>query len=276
MQVSSTWSPPSGTLGTLVAAAVDRVTALQPQRAAIERAAAAAPVPPSFVAVLEGVTLAIIAEIKRRSPSKGDIAPDLRAPDRAQDYVAGGAAALSILTEPDRFGGSLADLRAVARTVSVPVLRKDFLIDPLQLLEARACGASSALLIVRALAPRHLVAMVASARAAGLEPLVEVRDERELDRALAADARMIGVNNRDLETLHVDPTTAGRIIPRIPSDVIAVAESGVTGRRDAEAAAAFGANAVLVGSALSVAPDAVAAVRALTGVARADRGSRGP
>jgi indole-3-glycerol phosphate synthase len=272
VQVFSAWTPPSGTLGSLVAAAMDRVRALYPQRAMLERAAAAAAARPSFVAVLRGDDIAIIAEIKRRSPSKGPLNSDLRASDRAEGYVAGGAAALSILTEPDRFGGSLDDLRAVAGRVSVPLLRKDFLVDPLQFLEARACGASAALLIVRALAPRQLVSLVAAARAAGLEPLVEVRDERELDRALAADARVIGVNNRDLETLRIDPATAGRIIPRIPADVIAVAESGISGRIDVEAAAVIGADAVLVGSSLSVAADPEAAVRGLAGCARAGRG----
>lgn len=272
MQVSSTWSPPSGTLGTLVAAAILRVKALHPQRDAIERSAAAAATPPGFATALAGRTVAVIAEIKRRSPSKGPLAPELKAVERAGGYVAGGASALSVLTEPDRFGGSLDDLREVSASVPVPVLRKDFIVDPLQLYEARACGASGALLIVRALAPGQLVALIASAREAGLEPLVEVRDERELDQALGAGALVIGVNNRNLETLEVDAGTVARIIPRIPAGLIAVAESGVTGRRDAEAAAASGADAILVGSALSVASDGTAAVRSLSGVMRHARG----
>jgi indole-3-glycerol phosphate synthase len=156
------------------------------------------------------------------------------------------------------------------------VLRKDFLVDTLQLLEARAYGASAVLLIARALPPRQLVVLVASARALGLEPLVEVRDQRELDRALAADATVIGVNNRDLETLRVDPGTAAGLIPGIPAEVIAVAESGVSGRIEAETAAAFGADAVLAGSALSAASDPAAAVRALTGLVRAGRGPGAP
>jgi indole-3-glycerol phosphate synthase len=287
VQVSSAWSPPSGTLGSLVAAAVLRVEALHPHRAALERRADAAPPPPGFAAALAGHsfaspapadspprTLAIIAEIKRRSPSKGHLAPDLHAAERAAGYVAGGAAALSVLTEPERFGGSLDDLRDVAATVPVPVLRKDFIVDALQVYEARACGASAVLLIVRALAPHQLVALMASARSAGIEPLVEVRDERELDRALAAGARVIGVNNRNLETLEVDPGTAARVIPLIPVGVVAIAESGVTERRDAEAAAAIGADAILVGSALSLASDGAAAVRALAGVARSRRAGR--
>ena len=272
MQVSNTWTPPTGTLGTLVAAAMDRVRALHSHQGSLERAAAAAATPPSFAAAFRGDTLAIIAEIKRRSPSKGELNPNLDAAHRAGEYVAGGAAAVSVLTEPDRLGGSLADLRMVAEAVSIPVLRKDFLVDSLQLLEARAFGASAVLLIARALPPRQLVVLVAAARAVGLEPLVEVRDQRELDRALAADAHVIGVNNRDLETLRVDPTTAARIVPEIPADVIAVAESGISSRIEAETAAAFGADAILVGSALSVASDPAAAVRALTGLARAERG----
>ena len=271
MQVSSAWSPPAGTLGTLIAAAILRVEALHPHRDAIERRAAAATTPPGFALALAGPTVAVIAEIKRRSPSKGQLAPELKAPERAASYVAGGASALSVLTEPDRFGGSLDDLRQVSAAVPVPVLRKDFIVDPLQLYEARASGASAVLLIVRALAPSQLVALVASAREAGLEPLVEVRDERELDRALDAGALVIGVNNRNLETLEVDAGTVARIIPRIPAGLIAVAESGVTGRRDAEAAAATGADAILVGSALSVAPDGAAAVRGLSGVPRRAR-----
>jgi indole-3-glycerol phosphate synthase len=284
VQVSSAWSPPSGTLGSLVAAAVLRVEALHPRRAAIERSARLAPAPPEFAAALAARTgtvasgsttpertLAIIAEIKRRSPSKGPLAPDLHASERAAQYVAGGAAAISVLTEPERFGGSLDDLREVSGTVPVPVLRKDFIVDPLQLFEARALGASAALLIARALSPRQLIALVAAARGAGIEPLVEIRGERELDHALAAGARVIGVNNRNLETLEVDPGTAARVIPLIPSGIVAVAESGVTTRRDAEAAAAIGADAILVGSALSLASDGAAAVRALAGVARGHR-----
>ena len=284
MQVSNAWSPPSGTLGSLVAAAVLRVEALHPRRAAIERSASAAPTPPEFAAALAARTgtvasgsstpartLAIIAEIKRRSPSKGQLAPDLHASERAAGYVAGGAAAISVLTEPERFGGSLDDLREVSATVPVPVLRKDFIIAPIQLCEARALGASAALLIARALDPRQLIMLVAAARGAGIEPLVEIRDERELGHALAAGARVIGVNNRNLETLEVDPGTAARVIPLIPTGIIAIAESGVTTRRDAEAAAAIGADAILVGSALSLASDGAAAVRALAGVARGHR-----
>jgi indole-3-glycerol phosphate synthase len=276
VQVSSTWSPPSGTLGSLVAAATLRVQVLHPQRDAIERSAAAAATPPGFATALAGRTVAVIAEIKRRSPSKGQLAPELQAAERAGGYVMGGASALSVLTEPERFGGSLDDLREVSASVPVPVLRKDFIIDPVQLYEARACGASAALLIVRALAPSQLVALIAAARAAGLETLVEVRDERELDRALGAGALVIGVNNRNLETLEVDAGTVARIVPRIPAGLIAVAESGVTGRGDAEAAAATGADAILVGSALSVALDGAAAVRGLAGVMRRARGRQNP
>ncbi len=207
-----------------------------------------------------------MAEVKRRSPSKGAIAEDLDAVAQACAYLAGGAAAVSILTEPTHFGGSVDDLIAVHQRVPMPTLKKDFHIAPIQLLEARALGASAALLIVRALHPDLLVELMQLGRAIDLELLVEVRDEEELQRALDAGARMIGVNNRDLETLVIDAATADRLIPLIPSDVVAIAESGVRGREDVERYAAVGADAVLVGSSLSAAIDPVLATRALAGV----------
>ena len=152
MQASPVWTPPSGTLGELVAAAHHRARALRDRRTVLERDAAAAPAPPPFRSAFDRPDVAIIAELKRRSPSRGDINVRLQADQQAVAYVAGGAAALSVLTEPDRFGGSPEDLATAARTVHVPLLRKDFLVDPLQLAEARAIGASAVLLIVRALA----------------------------------------------------------------------------------------------------------------------------
>jgi len=210
--------------------------------------------------------VAVIAEVKRASPSKGPIAPGLDAPVQAVRYVRGGAAAISILTEPTRFGGSLDDLRAVAAAVPVPVIRKDFLVHPVQLLEARVAGAAAALLIVRALAPDLLPRLVEAGRGCGLALLVEVRTEGEVARALAAGADILGVNNRDLETLVIDPATAGRVIPAIPPTCVRVAESGMSTAVEVRAAADAGADAVLVGSAVSAAADPEAAVRALTGV----------
>ncbi|HKG94130.1 MAG TPA: indole-3-glycerol-phosphate synthase [Gemmatimonadaceae bacterium] len=236
------------------------------------RAADAGPVP-SFRAALAGrATVAVIAEVKRRSPSKGDIRPSIGCADQAAAYAAGGAAALSILTEPTAFGGSDADLSAAATATSLPLLKKDFHVEPVQVLHARALGASALLLIARALSPEQLEVMTAAAREARIEALVEVRDEEELARALAAGATIVGVNNRDLETLRMERDTAERIVPMIPPQVVAIAESGVEGATDVERAGRFGADAVLVGSSVSAAADPAAAVRALTGHPRSNRG----
>jgi indole-3-glycerol phosphate synthase len=170
-----------------------------------------------------------------------------------------------------RFGGSLDDLRAVAECVNVPVIRKDFLVAPVQLWEARAAGASAALLIVRALSPDELPAMMAAAADAGVSVLVEVRNADELARALAVDATVIGVNNRDLETLVIDANTAPQLIPFIPSRCIAVAESGMLSTDDMMPAARAGADAVLIGSAISASHDPAAAVAALASVPRTPR-----
>jgi indole-3-glycerol phosphate synthase len=178
------------------------------------------------------------------------------------------------LTEPDRFGGRLDDLHAVRERVTLPVLRKDFLVDPLQLVESRALGASAGLVIVRAIEPSRLSELIGAARELGLELLVEVHTETEAELALAAGSRVVGVNNRDLETLQVDPALARRLIPTLPKDVVAVAESGIARRADVEAVAAVGADAVLVGTALSAAADAAAAVRALSTVPRFSTGRR--
>jgi indole-3-glycerol phosphate synthase len=215
--------------------------------------------------------VAILAEVKRRSPSKGSIGETLDALAQARAYAEGGAAGVSILTEPEHFGGSVEDLRQVRRELSIPVLKKDFHVAEVQLLEARALGASAALLIVRALSPDRLLRLAAYGHGLGLELLVEVRDEDELARALDAGATMIGVNNRDLETLVIDPVTAERVVPRIPGTVVAVAESGVRDRADVERYAACGADAVLVGSVLSASSDPIAATRALSDVIRRPR-----
>jgi len=164
------------------------------------------------------------------------------------------------------------DLRQVRDALAIPILKKDFHVAPIQLLEARALGASAALLIARALSPERLEEMSAYGRSIGLELLVEVRDEDELRRALDAGATMIGVNNRNLETLEIDATTSERLIPSIPAQLVAVAESGVRTRAEVERYANAGADAVLVGSALSASPDPIAATRALCGVPRRSRG----
>jgi indole-3-glycerol phosphate synthase len=202
------------------------------------------------------------------SPSRGSINPELDSGTQASLYERGGALAVSVLTEPDQFGGSNEDIDRVRRSTRLPVLKKDFHVSEAQLREAAGTGASAALIIVRAIEPSRLSGLASVARDLGLELLFEVRDERELHQALAAGAQMIGVNNRDLETLRVDPETVTRLIPLIPTDRVAVAESGYATRDDVMKAALCGADAVLVGSSVSAAADPEAAVRALANVPR--------
>jgi indole-3-glycerol phosphate synthase len=196
----------------------------------------------------EGVQ--VIAEVKRSSPSKGALAAIADPAGLAADYAEGGAAVISVLTEQRRFGGSLADLRAVRAAVDVPLLRKDFMVTSYQLWEARAHGADVVLLIVAALEQEALVSLHERAVSLGMTVLVEVHDERELERAVDAGARVIGVNARDLRTLEVDRGTFARLAPRIPSGILRVAESGVRGPHDVLEYARSGADAVLVGESL--------------------------
>lgn len=222
-------------------------------------------------AIRTGLDVAIIAELKRRSPSRGVLDDSLRAADRARAYVAAGARAVSVLTEPEEFGGSVKDLAEVRAAILQPILRKDFHVDPVQIWEARAGGASAVLLIARALGPDGLQRLAETARVAGVEPLFEIRDETELEWALDAGAELIGVNRRDLESLELDDTVIERLVPQIPATALAVAESGIRDRPQIETAAALGADAVLVGSALSVSTDGGSAVASLTGVERRSR-----
>lgn len=272
MQASSVWTAPKGTLGGIVSEARERVDELRRRVAELERAAAAASRAPSFAASLRRTQVAVIAEVKRRSPSKGWINADISAPEQAAAYEQGGAAAISVLTEPKHFGGSIGDFVAVRDAVHIPVLKKDFHIDPIQLLEAKAIGASAALLITRALPPDELPRLIEYARAIDLEVLVEVRDAEELKRALDAGAAIVGINNRNLETLAIDPENSERLLSLIPIEVAAIAESGVGRPADVERYARAGADAVLVGSAISAAPDPAAMVRELASVERIGRG----
>jgi len=224
-----------------------------------------------FVTALRGEQVKVIAEVKRRSPSRGDINATLDPALRARDYQRGGAAAISVLTEPTHFAGSEQDLVDVRAAVDVPLLRKDFIIDEMQIIEARAWGASAVLLIARALPEQDLLALAQAARQWTVEPLIEVRTEDELEVALHAEARVIGINARDLETLEVDAGAVDRLAPRVPSDLIVVAESGMQTVADVERAAQAGADAVLIGSSLSSSADACSAVRALTEVTRRGR-----
>jgi indole-3-glycerol phosphate synthase len=273
VQAFAAWSPPGGTLGQIVAETGPRVDELKRRRAALEAAAAGRTRPRSFAAVLHRPDVAVIAEVKRRSPSRGEINSALSPTAQAAAYEAGGAAAISVLTEPRHFGGSPADLAAAGESTRLPLLKKDFHVDALQLVEARALGASAVLLIARALEPRLLAGLVAEASRLELEALVEVRTEAELERALSTDAPVIGVNVRDLETLAIDHAVAERLLPMIPTDRVAIAESGVRSPEDVRRAAAARADAVLVGSAVSAAADPAAAVRELTGIPRSSRGA---
>ncbi len=215
---------------------------------------------------LRGAGSSVIAEVKRRSPSKGDLADIPDPAELAGRYAAGGAAAISVLTEERRFGGSLADLRAVRAAVDVPLLRKDFMVEPYQLLEARAAGADLALLIVAALDDDTLRRLHDDARELGLTVLVEVHDEAETERAVALGAELVGVNARNLRTLDVDPGAFARLAPLVPGDRVLVAESGITGPDDVATYVGLGARAVLVGEALVRDGDPEGAVRTMTGV----------
>jgi len=206
---------------------------------------------------------ALIAEVKRASPSAGVIAEDVNPSVLARGYQAGGAAAVSVLTEARHFQGSLADLQAVRSSVSIPVLRKDFLIHPSQVIEARASGADAVLLIVAALSDAQLRALLEAARDVGLATLVETHSDEDLRRAIDSDARIIGINARDLETFDVDVKGALARIGRVPDDRISVLESGISTRANVDAALAAGASAILVGEALMRADDPARAVRKL-------------
>ncbi len=244
----------------------------------LKEAAARAPSPRDVMAAFRGSEVAVIAEVKRASPSKGALAAIADPAALAADYEAGGARVISVLTEKRRFGGSIEDLAAVRDAVDVPVLRKDFIVSSYQLWEARAHGADLVLLIVAALEQNALVSLVERAVSIGLVPLVEVHTQEELDRALDAGAAIIGINARNLRTLEVDRAVFGRLAPRVPGGVIKVAESGVRGPHDLLAYAAAGADAVLVGESLVTGKDPRSAVADLVtaGSHPALRSDRGP
>lgn len=207
--------------------------------------------------------LAVIAEVKRRSPSKGDLSVDLDPAEVATAYEVGGASCLSVLTDQEFFGGSPADLQAARNAVWVPVLRKDFTVSAHDVCDARLMGADAVLLIVAALADDELVVLHELASDLGLDVLVEVHDEGELERALAAGATVVGVNQRDLVTFEVDHLRAQRVGAAMPEHIVRVAESGIRGPDDAAALAAVGFHAVLVGESVVTAADRAASVAAL-------------
>jgi len=208
-------------------------------------------------------SVAVIAEVKRASPSAGAIALGADPVGHAAAYATGGAAAVSVLTEERHFRGSLDDLRAVRAAIDLPLLRKDFIVSVAQIAEARVAGADSVLLITSCLADDELTGLLAASRRFGMEPLVETHDDDDLQRALATDARVVGVNARNLETLEVDVPVALQRLRRVPEDRIAVLESGVTGPDHATAAVVAGASAILVGESLMRAGDPAAAIRGL-------------
>lgn len=239
-------------------------------RDVVERLASDAPAPLDAEAALRGPGLSLIAEVKRSSPSKGALAEIADPAALAADYEAGGATAVSVLTERRRFGGSLDDLDAVRKAVRIPVLRKDFIVEDYQVLEARAAGADLVLLMCSALAQDDLRRLHDLARELGLTPLVEVHDETETERAVSLGAELIGVNARNLKTLEVDPGVFGRLAPLIPDDRVRVAESGIFSAADVQRYVDEGARAVLVGEALVKDGDPEAAVRSMTGLVQED------
>lgn len=216
-------------------------------------------------AIARDAAVNVIAEFKRRSPSRGIIREDLEPADAARGYERGGAVALSVLTEEDHFGGSLQDLREARAATALPALRKDFVVDPYQVWEARAAAADAVLLIVAALDDRTLATLLAAATETGLDALVEVHDRAELERALRHDVRLVGVNNRDLRTMAVRLETSLELASAIPDDVVAVAESGLRTSEDLRRLRDAGFDAFLIGEHFMQAPDPGAALQALIG-----------
>jgi indole-3-glycerol phosphate synthase len=255
-----------GVLDAILAKTRDRVAAEKerhPLGASNPTVLLAPPARPFAAAIAREARVNVIAEHKRRSPSRGSIREDLRPADVARAYEAAGAAALSVLTDEPFFGGRLEHLRDARAATALPALRKDFVLDPWQVWEARAAGADAVLLIVAALTDADLTRLLAVTREAAVDALVEVHDREELDRALGAGARVIGVNNRDLRTLAVSLDTALALAPAIPDDVVAVAESGIRTGADVRRLRDSGFDAFLVGEHLMASPDPGAALRRL-------------
>lgn len=253
-------------LDRILATKREEVRALAARRAELRDRVADMPPAREFAGALgDGADVRVLAEIKRRSPSAGPIRPEAVPAEVARAYADGGAAALSVLTDVQYFGGSLSALSEVRASVELPILRKDFLIDPLQIWEARVAGADAVLLIARALAREQLVDLHGLACDTGLHTLIEVHDEAELDTALAAGAAVIGVNNRDLATFRTDLELSARLAVAVPPGVVLVAESGIRTSDDVDRLGAAGVDAVLVGESLMRQADLADAVAALTG-----------
>ena len=220
-------------------------------------------IPRDFAAALRAPSLAIVAEMKQRTPSMGTLAEDYSPADLAHAYAEGGAAAISVLTHMAGFGGRVDHIRQVRAATDLPILRKDFISDPYEVGEARACGADAVLLIVAALQPAQLKDLIALTRSRGIAALVEVHDERETAAALEAGAAIVGVNHRDLHTFEVDLGLTERLRPLVPENVVLVAESGIRSAADARRMRDAGADAILVGELLMRAHDPAAQIREL-------------
>lgn len=248
---------------------------LAPWAGALRKQAESMERPRSFRGALrQAGVVAVIAEVKRKSPSAGWIRRDLNPAGLASTYEHGGAAAVSVLTDEPNFGGSREDLEAVRGAVALPVLRKDFLLEPVQVYESRAMGADAVLLIVRILEGDRLGELIGLAEDLGMSALVEAHNESELERALAAGADLVGINNRDLARFETDLAIAERLTPAVSGDVVVVGESGIETSVDVDRLGAAGVDAVLVGESLVRADDPVAAVEALAGRARVERRGR--
>ncbi len=250
----------AGVLAPILAASELRLRALR-RESSEERlweVARAAPPPRSLRESLSAPGVSVIAELKRRSPSAGELRPGLDCSRLAAEFADAGAAALSVLTEPDHFGGSLADLRRARESTQLPVLRKDFVVAREQVLEARASAADAVLLIVRALADGVLGDCLWTCRELGVDALVEVHDQADMDRAAALGAGLIGINNRDLDTLRTDLATTERLAAKAPAGAVLISESGISGPADLERLRSCGVAAVLVGETLMRSPDPAA------------------
>ncbi len=267
---------PAGILDRIVQTKHREIDALLAREDELSSLASEAPPARDLAGALRGVdAVAVMAEVKRRSPGAGSIRPDLDPAEVAATYGAAGVAAVSVLTDAEYFGGSLADLRAARSSVSVPVFRKDFIIHPLQLVEARASGADGTLLIARILSDEALGMLAGEARALGLSVLVEVHDGEELERALGAGASLIGINNRNLQTFETSLDVTLELLPRVPPEVTVVSESGIRTPEDVDRLGAAGVHGILVGESILRAPAPGVAAAVLTGRRRTHRSEPG-
>lgn len=266
---------PDDILQTIVESKLGEIASLRTLRARIEREAVRARSPKDFRGALIRDRVAVIAEVKRRSPGAGEIRPGLLPAEWARSYGAAGAAALSVLTDGPFFGGSMTDLRAARGAVDLPILRKDFILDPIQVLQARAGGADAILLIVRILDDAALRSLRNEAESLGMSALVEVHGPGELDRALASGATIIGINNRDLSTFTTDLAVTEGMLDRLPEGGVVVSESGISTGEDVARLGAAGVHAVLVGEALLREEDPSSLAQELASQERARRGPSG-